>query len=171
MNIEILVLRVIHIVGAIVWAGTSLFVTFFLLPAMGMAGPAGAPVMGALVKRRLFTIVPTVAVIMMLAGLRLMWLTSGGFSAAYFSGRGGQAYAAGAIFAIVGFTIFLTVNHPAIGKMMKLGQQIAQAPEAERGALVAQMNAIRARAGTGSMITAVLLTLTAVAMAIGRYLV
>ena len=166
---EILILRIVHVLGAIVWAGTSLFVAFFLMPAMGMAGPAAGPVMGGLVKRKLFTIIPIVAVVMMLTGLWLMMISSAGFSASYFATRSGQTYVAGAVGALAAFAIFMLVSHPAIGRSMTLGQQIAQAPEAERGALMAQMNAVRARAGKASIASALILTLTAVAMAIGRY--
>jgi uncharacterized membrane protein len=169
MTAELLILRIIHVYGAVVWAGTSLFVGFFLMPAMGLAGPAGGPVMGALVKRKLFTIIPIVAVITMLAGLRLMWLTSKGFSAVYFASRSGTTYAAGALCALIAFTIFMSVNHPAIGRMMQLGQQIAQAPEAERPALAAQLNAVRARAAMATKFTVLFITITAFAMAVGRY--
>jgi hypothetical protein len=148
----------------------TFFVAFFLLPAMGMAGPAAAPVMGALVKRKLFTIIPTVAVITMLAGLRMMWINSTGFEASYFAATGGRTYVVGAVLAVAAFTLFMVVNHPAIGRIMQLGQLLAQASEAERGPLMAQMNAVRARAGKASVAAAVLLTLAAVTMAVGRYL-
>jgi uncharacterized membrane protein len=170
VHTELLVLRILHVVGAILWGGTAMFVAFFLMPAMGMAGPAGAPVMGALVKRRLFVIVPTVAVITMLAGLRLLWLVSQGYSAAYFSSRPGMTYATGTVASIAAFTIFLTVSRPALGRMGALQQQMAQTAESERAALMAQMNAVRGRAGAAAKAIALLLTLAAVTMAIGRYM-
>jgi uncharacterized membrane protein len=170
VNAELIVLRAIHVYGAIVWAGTSLFVSFFLIPAIGMAGPAGGPVMGALVKRKLFTIVPIVAVVTMLTGLRMMWLASKGISAAYFSSTLGQTYSIGATFALATFVVFMAVNHPAIGRMLALGQQIAAAPEAERPALMAQLNAVRARAATASKVNALFISITIVAMALGRYM-
>ena len=169
MSPEFLILRVVHVLGAIVWAGTSVFVAFFLSPAIGMAGPPGGAVMGALVKRKLFTIIPIVAVVMMLAGLRLIMILSGGFSAAWFGTRSGQTYVVGAVGALAAFALFMLVSHPAIGRSMKLSQQIAQAPEAERGALTAELNAVRTRAGKASMTSALILMLTAVAMSIGRY--
>lgn len=168
--IELLILRVIHIVGAVVWAGTGVFVSFFLLPAMGMAGPAGAPVMGALIKRRLFVIIPSIATITMLAGVRMLWLASSGFSAAYFVSNGGRTYLFGALSSLTAFTIFMTVNHQAIGKMGLLQQQLAQTPEADRGPLMAQLNAVRARATVGARASALLLIATALAMAIARYI-
>ena len=170
MQAELLVLRIIHVVGAVLWGGTAMFVAFFLMPAMGMAGSAGAPVMGALVKRRLFVIVPTVAVITMLAGLRLLWLISDGYTAAYFSGRMGMTYLLGTIASITGFTIFLTVSRPALGRMGALQQQMAQAAESERAALMAQMNAVRGRAGAAAKAIALLLIVATVTMAIARYM-
>lgn len=169
MNIEVLVLRTLHVVGAVVWAGAAMFVSFFLLPAMSMAGPAGAPVMGALVKRRLFVIIPTIAVITMLAGLRLLWLMSDGFSASYLASRSGATYVIGTVAALAAFTIFMMVNHPAIGRMGMLQQQMGQTPEAERGLLMAQMNAVRSRVTMGARASALLLTVAAITMAIGRY--
>jgi len=170
VHAELLVLRVIHVVGAVLWVGTALFVSFFLLPAMGAAGPAAAPVMGALNKRRLFVIVPTVAVITMLVGLRLLWLISDGYSAAYFATRSGMTYATGTVVSIVAFTIFLTVNRPALGKMGPLQQQMAQVSEAERATLMAQLNALRARTAAASQAIAFLLLLATVTMAVGRYM-
>ncbi|MHB1096249.1 MAG: hypothetical protein ACYC3F_08740 [Gemmatimonadaceae bacterium] len=170
MHAELLILRVIHVVGAVIWAGTALFVSFFLIPALGMAGPAGAPVMGALIRRRLFVIVPAIAVLTMLAGLRLMWLNSGGNSAAYFASRTGMTYATGAVVSIVAFTIFLTVNRPALGRIGALQAQMAQTVEAERGPLMAQVNALRERTAVGSKVIAYLLIIASIAMAIGRYM-
>jgi uncharacterized membrane protein len=170
VHTELLVLRILHVVGAILWGGTAMFVAFFLMPAMGMAGPAGAPVMSALVKRRLFVIVPTVAVITMLAGLRLLWLVSHGYSAAYFSSRSGMTYATGTVVSIVAFTIFLTVNRPALGKMGPLQEQLARAAEADRAPLMAQLSALRGRTAAGSKAIAFLLLIAAVTMAVGRYM-
>lgn len=170
MHAELLVLRIIHVVGSVVWVGTAVFLSFFLIPAMGAAGPAGAPVMAALMKRRMFVIVPTVAVFTILAGLRLLWINSGGFNAAYFATRMGMTYATGAVVSIVGFGIFLTVNRPALGKMGALQAQMAQLSEAERGPLMAQVTALRARLATASRVIAILLLIAAVAMAIGRYM-
>lgn len=170
MHMEIVALRLIHVLGGIFWVGTAVFVAAFLLPAMGAAGPASSVVMGALIRRRLFTIVPVVAVATLLAGLRLMWINSTGFAASYFASTGGRTYATGADLALVAFTLFLTVNHPSIGAMTRLSQRLTQTPEPERAPILAEMAAIRARVAKASTISAGLLVLTAVAMAVGRYM-
>ncbi len=170
MHAELLILRIVHVVGSVIWVGTAVFLSFFLIPAFGAAGPAGAPVMGALIKRRMFVIVPAIAVFTILAGLRLLWINSGGYSAAYFATRSGMTYATGAVVSIVGFGIFLTVNRPAIGRLGALQAQMAQLSEAERGPLMAQVNALRQRTATASRVIAILLLVAAVTMAIGRYM-
>jgi len=169
MYAELLVLRIVHVLGAVIWVGTSLFIGIFLMPSLASVGPAGGAVMGELNKRRLFTIIPIIATLTMLAGLRLMWIPSNGYSAAYFATRGGMSYLVGAICAVLAFTIFMSVSHPAISQALKLGPQIAQAPDAEKPALMAKMNAIRGRAQKAGAASALLLIATAIAMAIGRY--
>jgi len=48
----ILILRVIHILLGVFWAGAVFMVALFVQPAIAASGPEGGKVMGALVKRR-----------------------------------------------------------------------------------------------------------------------
>jgi len=166
---ELIVLRIVHVVGAIFWLGTSLFLGAFLAPALEAAGPAGGAVMQQLANRKLLTVIPTVAVLTMLAGLRLMWITSSGFSEAYFHTRSGRAYETGATLAILAFILFMSTSHRIIKKSLVLGPQIAQAPEADKPALTAQLGALRKRSAKFGAISGVLLLSAAIMMAIGRY--
>ena len=46
MMAELIVLRLVHILGGMIWVGTGIFNTFFLLPALGQAvvlNPAPIP--------------------------------------------------------------------------------------------------------------------------------
>ena len=52
MDPVLVVLRVVHVVGGVFWAGAVLFVVHFLEPAVRDAGPDGAKVGPALQKRR-----------------------------------------------------------------------------------------------------------------------
>src|SRR5688572_21882948 len=93
MSSEILVLRIVHVLGAIFWLGSGLFTTFFLVPALVRLGPAAAgPVMGALQQGRLFTVLPVVALLTIASGARLLQIVSGGFSSAYFATPTGQTF-------------------------------------------------------------------------------
>src|SRR5688572_115483 len=105
MNAELLVLRLVHIVGGIFWVGSGLFTSLFLLPALARSGPAAGAVMAGLQRRRLFTALPAVAVLTMLSGLRLMWIVSAGFSASWLASATGGTYAASGAAAIVAFVL------------------------------------------------------------------
>src|SRR6185295_7224796 len=107
MHGELLVLRLIHILGGVFWVGSGLFTTFFLLPAMASAGPAAGQIIANLTKRRYFVVLPTVAILTILSGARLLMIASGGFSRHYFTLISGKTYAVAAIAAIVAFLLSL----------------------------------------------------------------
>ena len=121
MTAEILVLRLVHILGGIFWVGSGLFTTFFLVPALASSGPSAGPVMTALQRRHLFTALPVSALLTILSGLRLMWIGSAGFAPAYFASASGGTLAASGAAAIVAFLLALLVARPAAVRAARLG--------------------------------------------------
>lgn len=171
MSGEMIVLRLLHVVGGVVWVGGICMMHFVLLPATAQAGPGAGPVMAAIPRQRLFRWLPWIAVLTMLAGLRLLWIASGGFAKAWFLTWPGHTYAAGGLLAILGFTVAMLVSRPS---GMRAGQLIAQLASAgdvaEQSRLHAEIAAARGRATRfGGLSTMLLLTAT-IAMAIARYL-
>ena len=67
MAAEMLVLRVVHVLGGVFWVGAMMYNAFFLMPALSQAGPAAGPVMAGMQQRKLFMWLPIVAVATMLA--------------------------------------------------------------------------------------------------------
>lgn len=171
MTAEILVLRLVHILGGIFWLGSGLFTAIFLVPALARLGPASAgPVMGALQQRRIFTVVPLVAIATILSGLRLLHIASHGFTPAYFStGTGGTLLWSG-IAAIVGFLLALTVARPAMMRANQLGASMATVPDAERGARAAEIERLRRRGANVNSLAILLIVAAAAGMAVARYL-
>ena len=51
MELLLLVLRLVHVVGGILWVGFAVFVPFYLAPAIAEVGPDGGKVMAALQRR------------------------------------------------------------------------------------------------------------------------
>jgi uncharacterized membrane protein len=39
MYAELLVLRIVHVLSAVIWVGTSLFIGIFLMPSLAALGP------------------------------------------------------------------------------------------------------------------------------------
>jgi uncharacterized membrane protein len=171
MSSEILVLRIVHIVGGIFWLGSGLFTTFFLIPALGRLGPAAAgPVMGALQQRRLFTILPVVALLTIVSGVRLLQIVSGGFAPAYIASATGQTWVWSGMAAVAAFLLSMLVARPAAVRSGQLGASLATLPEAERAARSGEIERLRRRGGVASTVAMVLLIGAAVGMAVGRYL-
>lgn len=169
MYAELLVLRLVHIVGGVFWVGSVIFTSFFLMPTLMKAGPAAAgPVMAGLQQRRLMVWLPVVSILVILSGLRLMMIASGG-EAHWFQHRAGHAYSVSGALAIVAFLIGVTVNRPAMIKAGKLSQSaVSDAPT--RVAILEEVKRLQRRTLIGTMIVTWLLVASAAGMAIARYL-
>ena len=169
--IEMLILRLVHIVSGTIWVGSGVFSAVFLVPVLGGLGPAGGAVMAGLRARRMFVFMPTVALLTILSGIRLMWLMSGGFSASYFATRSGMAYGTAGALAIITFVAGITLARPQGARIGALAGQMASAKDdATRAQLARDLAATqRAAARTGAVLT-VLLVASAAGMAVARYL-
>jgi len=169
MSVELIVLRLVHIVGGTFWVGSALFTFFFLMPTVMQAGPAVAgPVMGGLQQRKLMTWLPVVAILVILSGLRLMMIVSGG-DAHWYQHRSGHVYSIAGALAIIAFLIGFTVNRPAMVKAGKLGQSaVSDAPT--RAAIQEEIKRLQRRSYVGTMVVTWLLLASAAGMAVARYL-
>ena len=169
MAVELLVLRVVHVVGGILWVGAMAFNAFFLGPAMASAGPAAGQVAAGLMRRKIFVFMPVVAILTILAGIRLLMITSGGFAGDYFGRRAGMTFAIAGAIALIAFIYGMAVTRPAMAKVVALTQQ-AQSDPANRERIMAEIQATQQRAARATTVVAWLLLVTAVGMAIGRYM-
>ena len=171
MTTELLVLRLVHILCGMFWIGSGVFTSVFLMPALAQVGPAAGPVMTGLQKRHLFTVLPIVAVLTILSGVRLMWLTSAGFSPAYLASAPGRTYAASGAAAILGFLLSLVVARPAALRAARLGGTLAATPDhAARAALTRDLGRLRRLSARASVAAVSLVVLSAAGMAVARYL-
>ena len=170
MTGELLVLRLVHILGGMIWVGTGIFNSFFLMPTLAQAGPAAGQVIAGLQKRRLFTFLPIVAVLTILSGVRLMQITSAGFSPAWFASAPGRTYAWSGVAAIVGFLIGVIIGRPAAMRTAKVAAAMATASQEERASLAATLERHRRTASIASSVSIALVVLAAAGMAVARYL-
>jgi uncharacterized membrane protein len=166
---ELIVLRLIHILGGIVWLGSGLFTLFFLQPAMIKAGPAAAgPIMANLQQRRMFTILPIVALLTILSGIRMMMIVSAG-SPQWFESAIGRTFSISGAFAILSFLTAILITRPATVRMGKLSQ--SSMPEgASKETRDAEIRSLQKRAAWSTQIAMGLLILAAAGMAVARYI-
>src|SRR5690349_2297829 len=128
MQAELIVLRVVHVLCGVIWVGTAVFMAFFLGPALQTMGPAAGQVMGGLQKRKFMVVLPVVALLAMLSGLRLMMIVSSNFGPGYFQTSVGKTFAGAGVLAILAFVIGLLVNRPTMVKMGTLQQSMVSDP-------------------------------------------
>jgi len=161
-------LRIVHILAGIFWVGGTLIMAFFVGPTMGATGEAGQKFVGHLVNNLKFSSrMSAAAGSTILAGFILYWIDSNGFTSAWMSSGAGRGFGIGAAFALIGFVFGLLVGRTTKA-MAQLGAQIQGKPSSEQ---MAQLDKLRKQQVTYSNITAVLLILAVIFMAIARYMV
>lgn len=168
---ELIVMRVVHIVGGALWVGAVVFNGVYLIPALAASGPAAGPIMAHFQRRHFFTVLPVIAVLTLVSGARLLQVASDGFSSAYFASGSGRTYAVGGALALLAFLIGITIVRPSMNRATTLSGSIASATDdASRAAISAEAGALRRRGASANQVVASLLVAAVVAMAIGRYM-
>jgi uncharacterized membrane protein len=170
MKAELLTLRVIHILSGIFWVGSMMFTTFFLAPTLRSAPALAGQVMAGLQKRRLFLVLPIVALLTIASGARLLWITSAGFSDSYFSTPTGRTINAAATAATIAFLLAMLVSRPGFVRVGRLGASLATADEAAKQRITAETQKVSRRVGIANIFVVVLLLFAAAGMATARYM-
>lgn len=157
-------LRVIHIVGGIMWVGGLMLITFYFLPASRSLGPMSQPMMQELMGRRKLPVyLMTLAIATTLAGILLMIRNISLTDGAWARSPMGIGISVGATAAILAVIIGMTVSAPAakrLGGPPKPGE--APMTDEERARLMR-------RAAVASRVVLVLLSISAITMATARY--
>ena len=169
MDVGLILARLLHVIGGVLWVGAIWFVSVFLAPSLNEAGPDAGKVMQGLMRRKFMIAIPVIAVVTMLSGLWLYWKVSAGFEPAYMGSGPGKAYGTGATLAILAFIMGMVVTRPAMLKAGALTQAAMSAAADEKQAMMAQADALRARATVWSKVIVTLLIAATMAMAVGRY--
>ena len=171
MKAELLVLRLIHVLGGIFWVGSLMFTSFFLIPAIASSPALAGQVMAGLQKRRLFILLPTIALLTIASGIRLLAIVSAGFSSAYFLTPTGRTIAASAIAATIAFLLSLLVSRPSLVRLGRLGASLATTTDqGARERLTTEIQRLSRRAAIANAIVVVLLLFAAAGMATARYM-
>jgi uncharacterized membrane protein len=170
-TLAFLAIRVLHVLLAALWVGATGFIVFFLMPAVTQAGPAAAPVIGAIARRGLNAFMGAVGGITVLSGFYLYYRLTGGFDPSLSATRGAMVFGTGGILGLAG----LIIGGSLVGRngqlMGKLAGQAASLPEgAERAALMTRAATARARATTWGRILLVLQLVALACMALGHYI-
>jgi len=164
-----IVLRFLHVVSGAVWVGMFAFMTFFLMPAFGEVGPDGAKLQAALIRRRIPVIMPVIALTTLVSGFWLFQRLSGGAAGAFLKTPVGLAFGLGGLSALLAFVVGIGLGRPVMLRSAKLGESLPTASPADRQAITAEMQRLRARGAAVNRVVMALLLIALAAMAIARY--
>lgn len=166
-----IVLRLIHIICGVFWAGTVMSFAWFVLPAQKALGPPGMTfIQELMVRQRLRAFVIGAMMLTILSGLTMYIRTAVMTHGQWTSSTNGIVLGIGGVAAIFAGGIGGGVVGSIGKKMMALGGQIQAAggtpTEAQRGA----MEVLQSRGVLAFRVTAVLVLIAVSAMASARYL-
>jgi uncharacterized membrane protein len=167
---EVLILRLVHILSGIMWVGSGMYASFFLVPALSSSPAVMGQVVAGLQRRRVFLVLQIVAALTILSGLRLLWIDSAGFAASYFAAGTGRMFSIGAGAAIIAAVLSFGVARPAMVRAGAIAASLgASSDSTERGRLTPDLDKLRRRAAIADTLAVGFGLLAASAMAIARY--
>lgn len=165
-----ILLRLIHILGAIFWVGSAMFTGFFLIPSLKESPATMGAVGQALNKRGFMMVMPIVGLLVILSGGTMLWIQSGGHMHEYMMTASGHTFTMAGGLGILALLFGVIFTKPANMKVAAIGGQIQAATDpAEKARLAGEMAAAGKKAAMYTMIVTILMLLAAAGMAIARY--
>jgi uncharacterized membrane protein len=164
-------LRLLHICCGVFWAGATIYLAAFILPASNKAGPEGGKFMQALAQtNKLPIVMMIIPIITVLCGLFLIWEVSNGLMMDWITSTHGIVLITGASVALFTFVFGFAVNRPTVMKMAKIGGEIARAGVPPTAEQAQQLEKLRNRLKSATNFAAILLGFTVIAMSMVHYL-
>lgn len=136
------VLRFVHIIAGIFWAGGAVLMNLIIGPAIGATGDAGKQFVGHLMGKTIFSkFMLASGAITVLAGSILYGIDSNWFSSGWMMSPTGTGFGIGAISGIIALVFGFLIGSTN-GKLALLGMQIQGKPTNEQ---LAALGALRKR--------------------------
>lgn len=166
----VLVLRLIHILAGVLWAGSAIFYFLFVEPTVKGLGPTGPKFMQGLIDKRHYPIFMNVAsTLTILAGVLLFWHMSGGLQPAWILSKPGIGFTIGSVVAIAVFGIGFFMIRPRAGRMGAIGKAVAKANGQPTTEQAAELQRLEGEMHGIGRIEVILLTISLITMATARY--
>jgi len=170
MQPTMIVLRLIHIFSGVMWVGGVALLTWFIVPSLSGAGPAGGGVMKFLLTKTKFgPYFPSLAGLTVLSGIFMFWWDASRSKGVFYASPMGITLSIGGLAGIIGFIFGGAVVGRGANAMARVFRAIdAQGgpPTAEQ---TAELTALREKLAWASKIVMPLLLIAVIAMAVARY--
>jgi len=163
-------LRVLHVLCAATWIGSTAFMALMLVPAVEGAGPSGGQVMARLDGRGYHAYMAVLSFTTVLTGLYLIWRFTGGFDADVAATHASIAFGIGGAAGILALILGAVV----VGRGAKqaadiMGRATTMPDGPAKGSLIQQATAARRRVKAGVKVVMALQAAALVLMTVGHY--
>jgi hypothetical protein len=164
-----LTLRVVHVLLAALWIGSTVFISLLLMPAIEMSGPAGGQVMVGLNRRGINAYMGAIGGITVLTGILLFWRYTAGFDPVLSGSRAGISYSIGGLAGLLAVIVGGAVVGRSAKKVMDIMQKAGPMAEGpERGRLMQEAAGLRQRLKTFGAVVILLQLIALVTMTIAH---
>jgi hypothetical protein len=168
--VYLIVLRFVHVVASIAWAGGTLVFFFFVQPTAKALAPGGMDFVRHMVgKGRYSLFMGWSGTLTVLSGALLIWHAAGTHLLSWMSSGPGLGLALGSLAGIAVWIVGSFAVKPRAARMVALGQEIAAAGGPPTPAQGAEMQRIGQALGKLGMANVALVTVSMALMATARY--
>jgi len=166
----LLVLRLLHIIASVCWAGGGFIFFLFVEPTAKAMMPAGMQFVDYMVTKRRFSIFMVVSsTLTVLTGALLIWQRAGGQWLDYVKTGPGLIFTLGSIAGIVVYFIGMFGVNPRAVKLAKIGGEIQAAGGATTPAQGAELHRLDKEMSVLNLADFLLVAFSLILMASARY--
>jgi hypothetical protein len=165
MHVYLLILRWIHILSGVFWAGSTFLMATHIEPSIRASGPEGGKVMQRIAARGYAMVMGVAGGLNIVAGFILYWTASGHLRLAWITSGQGLALTLGGLSAIVAMVVGLGVAGRTVGRLQAVGAEVQAAGGPPSPEQAAHMASLSERLRSAGVWNAGLLVFTVLAMA------
>jgi uncharacterized membrane protein len=166
----LLILRLVHIVSSVCWAGGGFIFFLFVEPTAKSLAPLGMQFVQYMVTKRRFSIFMVISsTLTLLSGALLIWQRAGGQWLNYVNTGPGLGFTLGSIAGIVVYFVGMLGVNPRALRLARIGDEIQAAGGPPSPAQGAEMHKLDREMSTLSRLDFILVALSLVLMATARY--
>lgn len=171
MDWTMIILRILHILGGVFWAGSAFLLVGVIEPAMRDLGPEAGKFMQRLADRgRMPVYASAAAGINVLTGLVMYERVSGGYSQAWLVTGRGLAITMGTWAGLIAFVVGYLVSGRAARRMGQMGKTVQASGQPPSPEQQEEMARLQGRMAAGGRWVAILLVIAILGMSSAQYL-
>ena len=167
---DVLILRLIHIVAGAFWVGAVFSTVLFLQPTAAAVGPSAGPFQVHLVRSRRFPdVIILSAIVTVLAGIWLLWITTNGLDWSLALDESRLGFTIGGIAGILTLAFGGSYVYPRTKRVANVVAGIMAAARPPTAEEQAQLGALRTQLTTAGWWVIAGLAIAVICMATARY--